>query len=203
MKKLILLDVDGVLSIERSIISDSLEESPEKRLNSDGETNPTTLSKVSIPNKVSTHRIHTFNPVVISELNSLVTAGNVEIKFLTNWGGAAKSVFSEYVGLRNISNMDEDAKSLGTPDLVKTGKSSVNWYKSQGFIREATVRGREVLFIDDLVNLDLALAWDKLLPDSAGWLKVNPAKGLTMYWVGRIEDWIQGGPVPRKHSVED
>jgi hypothetical protein len=197
MKKLILLDVDGVLSIERSVSATTKKPNEYSK-----NANASSLAKVSIPNARSTHRTHTYRPAVLAALDTMVKSGDVEIRFLTNWGTAAKSVFSAYVGLDNITNMDSDAKSLGVPHLTAIDGFSVHWYKSQAFIREATVREREVLFIDDLINLDLALAWTDLVPPTSGWLKVNPEKGLTMEWIGRIEDWIQGGPVIRKHTLE-
>lgn len=209
MKKLILLDIDGVLSLNspalvstKKVVGYSPAEPESQLVGLSEEVTASTIAKVNIPNKVDTHRTHTYRPAVIAALDTMVRSGDVEIRFLTNWGSAAKSIFSAYVGLRNISNMDEDAKSLGVPHLTSVDGLAVNWYKSQAFIREATTRGREVLFVDDLIDLELALAWNKLLPSTAGWLKVNPEKGLTMEWVARIENWLKGGPTIRRHSLK-
>lgn len=195
-KKLILIDVDGVLSIERPV-------SPEKwELGhiSYADNYSGTL-KTNIPNKKTQYRTHTYRPEIIASLDSLVSNYDVEIKFLTNWGAAAKDIFAVYVGSKFISAMDADAKELGVPTILEA-PSPIHWYKAQAVLREANERGREVLFIDDLINTELALEFSKLLPENAGWLKVDPRTGLTPEWIQRIMVWAAGGPNIRKHSSD-
>jgi hypothetical protein len=195
-KKLILLDIDGVLSIEKPVSPDNWELGHISYAD-----NYSGTLKTNIPNKKTQYRTHTYRPEIISSLDNLVANFDVEIKFLTNWGAAAKDIFSVYVGSKLISPMDSDAKELGVPTFADAA-SPIHWYKAQAVIREANERGREVLFVDDLINTELALEFDKVLPKNAGWLKVDPRIGLTPEWIQRIMNWAEGGPSIRKHSIE-
>lgn len=195
-KKLILLDIDGVLSIEKPVSPDNWELGHISYAD-----NYSGTLKTNIPNKKTQYRTHTYRPEIISSLDNLVANFDVEIKFLTNWGAAAKDIFSVYVGSKLISPMDSDAKELGVPTFADA-VSPIHWYKAQAVIREANERDREVLFIDDLINTELALEFDKVLPKNAGWLKVDPRIGLTPEWIQRIMNWAEGGPSIRKHSIE-
>lgn len=195
-KKLILLDIDGVLSIERPVSPENWELGHV----SYAENYSGTL-KTNIPNKKTQYRTHTYRPEIIASLDNLATNYDIEIKFLTNWGAAAKDIFAVYVGSKSIGPMDPDAKELGVPTITAAA-SPLHWYKAQAVVREANERGREVLFIDDLINTDLALEFDKTLPHNAGWLKVDPRIGLTPEWIQRIMLWAEGGPNIRKHSIE-
>lgn len=194
MKKLVLLDVDGVLSLGKPAAPDDWAvEGIGYKANYSG-----TL-KVNIPNKKNSFRTHTYRPDIINSLDYLTDNYNVEIKFLTNWGAAAKTVFSEYVGLKNIIPMDEDAKDLGTPSL-QDSQNPIHWYKAQALLREANERGREALLIDDLINVELAKELKLNLPLSSGWLRMHPMVGLSKSWIDRIRIWSDGGPVVRKHT---
>ncbi len=195
MKKLVLLDVDGVLSIERPV-SPEMWDIPEVSY----ARNYSGTSKINIPNKHNTFRTHTYRPDIITSINYLVDNYNVEIKFLTNWGEAAKTVFSEYVGLKNIISMDFDAKDLGTPK-ISDSTNPIHWYKAQALLREVKDRGRDAIMVDDLINLELAKELSKELPINSGWLKINPMIGLSKDWINAIRTWSEGGPPIRKHTA--
>lgn len=194
MKKLVLIDVDGVLSINRPVSRDSWDV-PDVSYT----RNYSGTLKVNIPNKYNTFRTHTYRPDIINSLDYLVDNYNVEIKFLTNWGDAAKTIFSQYVGFKNAINMDSDAKDLGTAKIDETD-NPIHWYKAQALLREANQRGRDVIWIDDLINLELAKELSKELPINSGWLKINPMLGLSKDWIEKIRIWAEGGPPVRKHT---
>jgi hypothetical protein len=181
--RIILLDIDGVVSIDRAGYSEEVE-----------------LIQASIPNKNSVHRIHNFRPDVVSSLNNLAQSKDVEVQFLSNWGAAAEEVFSKYVGLRGIkAASSEIAKNY--KKNVDLNLNPLDWYKSQ-VVLEKVARGEEVMFVDDKITLNLALELDKRIPKSSGWIKTQPSQGLTHKHLERIKLWAAGGPAIRYHRGE-
>lgn len=181
--KTILLDIDGVISIDRARY-----------------TCEAVLNKTSIPNKDNIHRIHYYRPDVISLINSLAMRNDVEVKFLSNWGSAASAVFSKYVGLENIKEADM-LEGKGFKSLEDAADDPLSWYKSKVVLQEAAM-GNEVIFVDDKINLPLALAFDKNLSKESGWVRTNPNQGLTPAHIARLKIWVEGGPTVRYHSEE-
>lgn len=196
MDKLVLLDIDGVLSLERpvnpsqwSIDSVSYDNNYENTL------------RVNIPNRKTIYRKHTYRPEIINAIDSLIVEEKLEFKFLSNWGEAAKSVFSKYVGLKNVTAMDIDAKELGTAKPYDS-LNPVYWYKTQALIREATLRGRETIFIDDLLDEKMSNELQKVLPEHSGWLRINPMIGLTIKEIEYMSDWNKGkASIIRSHEI--
>lgn len=183
--KIILLDIDGVISIDRA------------RYSCGAPTN-----KADIPNKNNIHRTHIYRPDVVSSINSLAANPNVEIKFLSNWGSAAESVFAKYVGLKNIGYTEIDSEHRGYKSIEDAGESPLLWYKSKMVLEEA-LKGNDVLFIDDRISLPLALEFSKHLPTQCGWIKTHPGQGLTPAHMERIRGWVNDdAPVLRYHSGE-
>lgn len=181
--KVILLDIDGVISIDRARYSCEA-----------------TLNKTSIPNKDSIHRIHYYRPDIVSSLNNMALSDNVEVKFLSNWGAAASDVFSKYVGLENIKEAKMAGKR-GFKSIDETMNSPLDWYKSKIVMDEVSL-GNDVVFIDDKINVELALAFEDALPKNSGWIKTNASQGLTPKHMQRLRLWIEGGPTIRYHRDE-
>ncbi len=190
--KLILLDFDGVISLETYV--------PQKNWRSSGEdsyeNNYKDTKNVTIVYEDGHEGSVLYRPSVIARLNKLIESG-LEIKWLTDRGQYASELLAPAIGLVGVTRQDSDAFSLGTLQQYDGGES-IYWYKYKALVREVLERNRQVLFIDDRIISDVNHYLGYILnPNEVSLIQTNSLRGLTDTLMNQVELWAAEGDVIR------
>lgn len=189
-KKLMLLDFDGVISLEKHVPPENWVGRGKDSYKSNYQNTKSAL--------IQYEGDHTgyvlYRPSVITRLNALVEAG-LEIKWLTDRGEYASSLLAPALGLEGVTPQDVDAFDLGDFQQYD-GRESVYWYKYQAMKREIVERNRQVLFVDDRIYGDIRHYMGSILDEGkASLIQTNALKGLTDRLMDRVEAWFNTGEV--------
>ncbi len=140
--------------------------------------------EVTVSDDVITQNI-LYRPAVVRAIAQVVKRG-VEVRWLTMWGSASRSLFGPALGFPDLVNaVDSPPRGGGEPG---PSVASLCWWKKE-FVREALKAepNRPMMWIDDSISVDMLHFWSG--PPNLSYIIPDESLGLDRWDVIAVSRW--------------